>query len=744
MKVIHLIGGGDVGGAKTHVLSLISKLSQSIEVVLVSFRDGEFSDDAKKMGIDVRIIHSGNPFKDLSALKSLIVGENFDVVHCHGSKANVMGALVRKLCKKPVVTTVHSDYRLDYMGNPLKQYTFGSLNTLALRLLDGYIGVTDNFTDMLIERGFDPYHVYTIYNGLDFSADITPGQSREEYLSSLGMEFDDNTVVCGIAARLHPVKDIGTIVRAMARLGDTCSNLRLIIAGDGEQMAELRAQVKRDQLEDRVFFVGWVTDMNTYLNAIDINLLSSLSESFPYSVLEAVRAGCAMVCSAVGGMPVLIDHGANGFLFAPRDDAALAEHLAFLARNPAIRHEMAQKLYDKASGLYSIEKMCCTQLEIYNAVLRTVKADKRKRGQVTVCGSYGKGNAGDDAILNAVISEVNMADPDARISVMSRKPKYTKKNCRVRAIYTFNPLKMISSMLKSRVYLNGGGSLIQDSTSSRSLYFYLFTIICARLFGCKVMMYGCGIGPVKKKFNRKLAGKVINAFADTITLRDPNSLKELESMGVTRPQITLAADPTLILSPAKDEEIHSAFFREGLSDSGTYAAFAMRSWHNIDDKIPEIAKACDYISEQYGLTPLLIPMEHGKDLPIAERIASAMKNTAVVIKNRYDVHTVIGILSKMKVIVAMRLHALVFGAGAGVPVIGIAYDHKVSGFMSYVGQELCTPYETFDFPTLKKLIDLTINDEKTASLIKDATQKMRHNEAENLRAAKELFLNYEK
>ncbi len=739
MKVIHLIGGGDVGGAKTHVLSLISRLSRDIDVVLVSFREGEFAEDARKMGIDVRVIHSKNPLKDISELKSLINDGGFDVVHCHGAKANVMGAMVRRLCKKPVVTTVHSDYRLDYMGNPLKQYTNGMLNTVSLRLLDGYIGVTDNFTDMLIDRGFDPYHVYTIYNGLDFSVEPDPKLSREEYLTSLGMNFDENTVVCGIAARLHPVKDIGTIVRAMARLRDTCPNLRLIIAGDGEQMSELRAQVKNAQLEERVFFAGWVKDMDTYLGAIDINLLSSLSESFPYSVLEAVRAGCTMVCSAVGGMPVLIDHGANGFLFTPRDDAALAEHLKLLAENPQQRKDMAVKLYEKASRLYSLEKMAETQIKIYGDVLATVEADKRRRGQVTVCGSYGKGNAGDDAILNAVIREVAMLDPQARVCVMSRKPKYTRVKCRVRAIYPFNPFKMFSAMLKSRVYLNGGGSLIQDSTSSRSLYFYLFTIICAKLLGCRVMMYGCGIGPVRRSFNRKLAGAIINRFVETITLRDPNSLKELESMRVTRPKMTLAADPTLILSPAKDEVIHSAFFREGLEENGAYAAFAMRSWHGIDEKIPEIARACDYVAEKYGLTPVLIPMEYDRDLPIARRIAEAMGGKAIVIQNRYDVHTVIGILSRMKVTVAMRLHALVFGAGAGVPVIGIAYDHKVSGFMSYVGQELCTPYESCCFEKLRELIDLSLNDEDTAARVSEAARRMRENEAENIRAAKELF-----
>lgn len=739
MKVIQMIGGGDVGGAKTHVLSLVQRLSRDMEVVLVSFREGEFAEDARKMGIDVRVIHSRNPLKDLKALSALIRDGGFDVVHCHGAKANVMGALVKRLCRRPVVTTVHSDYRLDYLGSRLKQLTNGALNTVALRMLDGAIGVTDNFADMLISRGFDPYHVHTIYNGLDFSVPLAPTMTREEYLDSLGVPHDEHTVVCGIAARLHPVKDIGTIVRAMARLKEACPNLRLIIAGDGEQMEALKAQVREAGLTQRVFFAGWVTDMDTYLRAIDINLLSSLSESFPYSALEAVRAGCTMVCTAVGGMPVLIDHGVSGLLFQPRDDAALASHLQYLTEHPEERRQMAERLLQKASQLYSLEKMAQVQTAIYQSVIESVATDRKKRAQVTVCGSYGRGNAGDDAILSAVIREVNELSPSARLCVLSRNPDQTRRTYRVRSAYTFNPFRMAGAMLKSRLYLNGGGSLIQDSTSSRSLYFYLFTIVCARLCGCKVMMYGCGIGPVKRKFNRWLAGRVIDRFANTITLRDPGSLEELRRMGVARPKMALAADPTLTLPPAEPEVIESAFFREGLALDGAYALFAMRRWKNFDQKIDAVAKAADYAAEAYGLTPVFFPMERERDLPVAEQIAARMEHTAVVIRGAYDVHTVIGILGMMRLIVAMRLHALVFGAGQGVPVIGIAYDHKVSGFMEYIGRELCAPYDTFDFDTLRRFIDLTLGDADTAARIREATRRIRQNEGENQRAAKEFF-----
>ncbi len=740
MKVCHIIGGGDVGGAKTHVLSLVAQLHKNIDVLLISLREGEFADDAIAMGIPTKVIRNGNMLKDVAELKKIINDGGFDVVHCHGAKANVIGTMLRRKCKVPVVTTVHSDWRLDYMGNAVKKYTFGMLNTIALRLLDGHIGVTDNFADMLIDRGFDPYNVHVIYNGIDFSYEPKPKCSREEFLKSYGIPADEDTIVCGIAARLHPVKDIATIVRAFAKLSDICPKLYLIIGGDGEQREYLTKLVQENKLSDRIIFAGWVSDMDTFLNAIDINLLSSLSESFPYSVLEAVRSDCTMVVSSVGGMPILIDHGANGLLFKPQAVDELAAHLEYLYKNPDVRRDMAKKLLEKASRLYSLDKMVKDQIEIYSNVLESVKCNKIRRGQVVVCGAYGRGNAGDDAILKAVKKELSDISKNARICVMSRNPKQTRLQYRIRSIYTFNIFKMIKALRHAHLYINGGGSLIQDCTSSRSLWFYLFSIALAKLCGAPVMMYGCGIGPVSRKNNRRLAAKVIDKCAKVITLREPSSMEELRKMGVSRPEMHLAADPTLNLSPAGDLQIESAFFSESLDINENYVCIAMRKWKGFDKKLPEIAKTVDYIAKTYNLKPLLVPMERERDLPIAEQIAKKTECETRILRNEHDVHTMIGILSRMKLIVAMRLHALVFGAGQGVPVVGISYDEKVSNFMKYIGDEFYIEYSDFTFDKIRQYIDRALSEE-SSSKIKAATQKIRENERVNAKVAKEFFGN---
>ena len=143
MKVIHLISGGDSGGAKTHVLSLLQNLNKTITAQLVCFRDGPFAEEARAMGIPTMICGGNNIPHLRRELADYIREGGYQLIHCHGSRANMIGALLRKPTGLPVVSTVHSDYKLDYMGRPFARLTFGAINAWALRHLDYRIGVSD-------------------------------------------------------------------------------------------------------------------------------------------------------------------------------------------------------------------------------------------------------------------------------------------------------------------------------------------------------------------------------------------------------------------------------------------------------------------------------------------------------------------------------------------------------------------------------------------------------------------------
>ncbi len=698
-----MIGGGDVGGAKTHVISLLAGLSRTMKVSLVSFRAGDFAEDCRKAGIDVHI-SDGSFVSDVRTARRL--AEDYDILHCHGARANLIGSMLRGRLKKPVITTVHSDYRLDYMGRPFSRATIGTVNALALRRLDYRIGVADPMTELLISRGFPAERQYTIYNGIDFNTGV--GEfDKGEAAKKLGVDYCDGDLIVGIAARFDPVKDIATFIRAAARLRSSCPRMHFLIAGSGQQEDMLKKLAADTGAP--VKFCGWLSDTDEFFRLLDVNTLTSLSETFPYVLTEGTRMSCATVATAVGGIPVLIDHGINGFLFEPGDDAALAGHLLELYNDRELCRDMGNKLHEKAIATYSIEVTLKRQLEIYESVLRREARPKKKREGLTLCGAYGMDNAGDDAILEAILLEIRELDPDIPVRVLSRNPEETRITYREHSFHTFNLLAFTRAARSSTIYLSGGGNLLQDTTSSRSLLFYLLTIFWARALGCRVLMYGCGVGPINYPFNRRLTAKVLRGNVETIALREKGSRQVLEDMGVTGPNIVISADPALILTPAEEEKVDSLMLRQGVPRHGNYICFALRNWPGYEDKLPAIGAAADFAYKEFGLTPVFVPVDRKQDVSAARLAASHTSCPHYLFTEAGSARVTIGLLSRMEVVVAMRLHALIFAAGQGVPLVGISYNEKVSSFLEYIGQNLSTPLGDLSAEKLKSDIAVAVS-----------------------------------
>jgi len=733
MNIIHMISGGDVGGAKTHISTLLKELSQLETVRLVCFTDGPSAQEARALGVDTVIMQTGLS-ASLSRLAAMIRDEGFQIVHCHGARANMMGTLLRRRVRVPVITTVHSDYRLDYLGRPFGRLIYGTINTYCLRRIPYHIGVSDLMADLLISRGFDPYNMFVIYNGLDFTP-VRPAQSREEFFQSIGLQVGEGDVVFGLAARLSPVKDISTLITGFAKACKQASNLRLVIAGDGEERQQLEALAAELCPPGSYAFAGWVKDTDSFYHAIDVNTLTSLSEGFSYVLTEGARRHCATIATNVGGVSLLIDHGVHGLLFEPKDTDTLCRYMLKLASDEEYRRNMGDAIFERASTHYSVEKTVQTQREIYASVLKREAAAGEKRKGVLICGAYGKGNAGDDSILEAVMQQIRNIDADQPVYVLSRNPKETRLRYRVRAIHTFAIHQFLSIMRKTKLYINGGGSLIQDVTSTRSLQYYLHNILAAKRAGNQVLMYGCGIGPVRSASNRKRAGKIIDLCADIITLRENQSEQELRAMGVTRPDIRITADPVLLLHPASKEKVDTLLLQQNMDPSGQYVMFVLRPWLGFDQVQQHFASVAQQLYREKGLTPVFLALESGRDLPVSHQTAEMLDCPYYVLSAPHDGRLIMGLMGRMKAVISMRLHALIFASGLGTPLVGVVYDPKVSGFMDYLGQSRYMNLEEVSEARLLKLAEEALEEGDNTYSAKHLRSLAEQNEA----AARELL-----
>ena len=723
-----MISGGDVGGAKTHVLSLLAGLCREDTAKLLCFTEGDFAQEARELGIPTLVLSGKNPLSVSRQILDLIRTEGYEILHCHGARANLMALLLRKKLSIPAVSTVHSDYRLDYIGRPFANLTFGNINRIALPRFDAWISVSRPMTQTLSVRGFDPQRIFTLHNGVDFSLEL-PHVSREEYFRKIGLDFEENSVVFGIAARINPVKDMTTLVKAFARAVQSHPSCRLIIAGRGEEEDAIRALANKLCPQGSVCFAGWEKDINSFYHAIDVNLLTSISEGFPYALPEGARMKCATIASMVGGVPTLIDHGINGLLFTPGDAEGLSKHMHYFIEHPQERETMGQALYEKTKENFSLSVMIRTQREIYERILLRRQRQKDRDG-VVICGAYGKGNKGDNTILSAMVDQLYHIDRDLPIHVLSRDPAQTRGCAAVNSLHSFRLRKCGKLLRKSELYIRGGGTLMQDSTSTRSILYYLCSIRQAKKAGCKVMLYGCGIGPIHREKNRRRATACLNRYADVICVRDHQSLEFLRELGVDKPEIHLTADPALLAQAGDVNYLHTC----GLDPKEKYALFSLRPWEGYREQ--DFVHIVEYVYKTHKLLPILYCMEPKRDLPVLQSLAKNLSCPYFILDADSNGKQTLSLIQRMSLVVSMRLHTLIFAAGQGIPMVGIVYDPKVSGFLDDLGTKHYLPLSETDPAHAEPCIDQALAD---LSYSQDQVQQLRTLAAENEHHAEKLL-----
>lgn len=306
----------------------------------------------------------------------------------------------------------------------------------------------------------------------------------------------------------------------------------------------------------------------------------------------------------------------------------------------------------------------------------------RKTTDIIISGYYGLGNSGDEALLKSIVDDLRRHDPDIRITAMSGNARHTRETYGIDTVDRFAPFAVLRAMSRARLLLSGGGSLIQDATSTKSLLYYLAVIAAAKLMGLKVMLYANGMGPISDK-NVKKVTRVLNRV-DLITLRENISMAEIKRCRVTRPRVEVTADPAYLLEPcdAKRAEELTELFGGGKRT----VAISVREWKTagagFEDRMAETA---DKLAE-IGWTPLFFPMQLTKDMAISRRIMKKMKNPAGLVDREITVAEMLGVIRGCGAVIGMRLHSLIFASAVNVPMIGIIYDPKIRGSMEYMNQ----------------------------------------------------------
>ena len=312
--------------------------------------------------------------------------------------------------------------------------------------------------------------------------------------------------------------------------------------------------------------------------------------------------------------------------------------------------------------------------------------EQKQPVKIAVSGYYGFRNLGDDSILHAISSMFRRFSVPVQLTVLSGDPEDTRRQYGLNTQPRFSPKALFRTLKECDILLSGGGSLLQDTTSSLSLLYYLAVMGLAQLLGKPVVVFANGIGPVKKPLNRALVRRIIQKCA-LVTVRDQQSLQELRSMGVSHPQIHVTADPAFTLEPTHPPR---ALLRElGIPDEAQVVGISVRELPDNGNFPEQFARLCDRLSLELGKTIVFLVMQESLDEALSRRIQSAMTAPSFLAKTPGDPGAMLSLIRDMDAVVSMRLHTIIFAARMGIPVAGCVYDPKVSAFLQMLQMPSC-------------------------------------------------------
>ena len=293
--------------------------------------------------------------------------------------------------------------------------------------------------------------------------------------------------------------------------------------------------------------------------------------------------------------------------------------------------------------------------------------------KVVISGYYGFDNIGDEAILKSIIMALREEDKDIEITVLSSNPESTKKNYNVNAINRWNLRKIFSELSCSDGLISGGGSLLQDVTSSRSILYYTSIMGIANLLRKPVFIYAQGIGPINKSFNKKIVRYFLNKV-DYISLRDIDSFNLIKSIGVKN-NVDIVPDPVMGLD----------FNCNNIKSKEDYIVISVREWENKESYLKDIAKFCEDMNLN-GLSIKLLPMHGRLDEEVSKVLASMLSFDVEILSYNMNIESKLNYIKNSKLMVGMRLHALIFAGNVSTPMIGISYDPKIDSYLNLVNQ----------------------------------------------------------
>ncbi len=655
-----------LGGAETHVLELALELARRGHNVTVASCGGVYVSALEAGGVRhvCAPLDSKKPAcvaEATKALSRLMREERFDIVHAH---ARIPAFICGKLREKfgfAFITTAHFDFKV---------------NALLARITnwgDHILSVSSDIADNIVKNYAYPRERITLVNnGID-TARFCPENDGSAVKEELGVSGKKVVMYLG---RLDEDSSLGAraLLESAPALYSADREVRVLIVGNGKLLEDMRkraAGINEEAGERIAILPGGTPRAAEYIAASDVFAAPSRS------AMEALASGKPTVVAGNFGMlgvfsPEIAEEASRTNFCCRGSELPTAEKitecvLRVLSMNEKERRELA--LYGRSfiEKYYSVRAMC----DVCEGKYRELLLEKKKN--IVICGYYGYGNAGDEEMLASLVTSLAENQNIGNICVMSATPKKTAHEYGVRAVDRFNFTKVSEELAKADVMIFGGGNILQDKTSTKSLLYYIQVLRMARKHACRIALCANGLGPIVRAKNTERVREAL-MLADYISIRDEASLMFVREL-TGRDDIFPTSD---LVCAAQYTQTRRIF-----SEKEKYFVVCPKKIRGFNTEA--VADLCAEMREKYGLMPVFVPMHEKEDDVLCASFAARTGGRCLCLRKEELASLFLG----AEFSVCMRLHAVIFSLMAKCPMIGISDDGKVSSFISSVGSSEC-------------------------------------------------------
>ncbi|WP_263408489.1 glycosyltransferase [Terriglobus tenax] len=362
MRILQLISSTGFYGAERMICLLSTSLRRAGAEVSLGVFNGSgascarFVQEAQSQDLPVLDLSCKGKW-DLATVRNLaryLRNNRIDVLHTHGYKANIYGLLAARLAGCAVVATCHN-----WTNRTAALRHYAVMDRLCLRRFDRVVAVSNRLTSELRHAGVPGRRIRMIANGIE----VALYQQAQQYIDR------SRHIAIGCLSRLSKEKGVDVLVWALPRLLKAYPELQCVVAGEGPERDRLLALAAELGVSHSFHLPGFCEDTPRFLAHCTLMVQPSRIEAMPLAVLEAMATGKAIVASAVGELPRLLEDGNAGLLVPPENPEALADAILALLQDPAKRHALEHRAAEKAASHFDVSVMLREYLRIYQEAI---------------------------------------------------------------------------------------------------------------------------------------------------------------------------------------------------------------------------------------------------------------------------------------------------------------------------------------------------------------------------------------